>query len=346
MGRVKDESLFLMLRNYLTVYLPTHRKCSSHTIITYRTTWNQFLQFAADKKKIPYLSVTFEMLDAEMTQSYLSWLEEIHSSEATRNNRLAAIRAFWNYAAACRPEYISRVQELTKIRLPRTAKFSKVTYMSEAAVKAILSEPDNKTKKGLRDQFFMILLYDTGARISEVLGLRICDIRDDSAPVATLRGKGRKTRIVPLMQETIRHYYNYLAIFHKDTNRLSETLLFYSDHRGRQLPLCDDTIRVRMKKYALSAAQKCNDVPLNLHPHIWRHSRAMHLYQHGMDLTLISQWLGHSQIETTLGYAYADTENKRAAIERAMAEDPVLKNTSDRYQIEDEETIKRLYGLK
>ena len=71
-----------------------------------------------------------------------------------------------------------------------------------------------------------------------------------------------------------------------------------------------------------------------------------YLYQHGMDLTLISQWLGHSQIETTLGYAYADTDNKRAAIARAMAEDPVLKNTSNRYQIEDEETIKRLYGLK
>lgn len=108
--------------------------------------------------------------------------------------------------------------------------------------------------------------------------------------------------------------------------------------------ICDNTIRVRMNKYASIARKECPEVPEKVHPHLWRHTRAMHLYQHGMDLTLISQWLGHRQFTTTLVYAHADTEAKRKAIEKAMGNDTVCSESS--YKLDNEEKLKRLYGLK
>jgi site-specific recombinase XerD len=100
--------------------------------------------------------------------------------------------------------------------------------------------------------------------------------------------------------------------------------------------------------YGVSAKKKCAEVPDNVHPHLWRHTRAMHLYQHGMDLTLVSQWLGHANLETTLIYAHADTEHKRKAIEAAVPDDSPLKSftNADRYTVSDDETLKRLYGLR
>ena len=102
-----------------------------------------------------------------------------------------------------------------------------------------------------------------------------------------------------------------------------------------------------MRRYGREAQRLCPEIPDNVHPHLFRHSRAMHLYQGGMDLTLVSQWLGHANLQTTLIYAHADTEQKRKAIELAEHSDsPTKKNPSPgRYTIDDEETLKRLYGL-
>lgn len=214
--------------------------------------------------------------------------------------------------------------------------------MSEAAVKALLEAPDTSTKMGLRDQFLMI--YDTGARNQEALDVKICDLRIDKTPTVTLHGKGDKIRVVPLMKDTVKHLHNYMAVFHKGETWLSSEWLFYVERKGTRSAMCDDTARLRIQKYAELAREVCPDVPERVHPHLWRHTRAMHLSQHGMDLTLISQWLGHKQVETTLIYAYADTEAKRKAIEKAMgAEFPDTEPVN--YTVSDEETLKRLYGL-
>lgn len=110
--------------------------------------------------------------------------------------------------------------------------------------------------------------------------------------------------------------------------------------------MSDDNVRKFLKKYGEVARMNCLDVPENVHPHLWRHSRAMHLYHHGMALSLISQWLGHSNLETTLIYAYADTEQKRKAIEKSMGREVVAGVDMPKYRISDEEILKRLYGLK
>ncbi len=190
----------------------------------------------------------------------------------------------------------------------------------------------------------MIFLYDTGARIQEALDVKICDLRIDKTPTVTLHGKGGKIRVVPLMKDTVEHLKNYMGVFHKDETWFSPEWLFYVERKGIRSAMCDDTARLRIQKYAEQARESCPDVPERVHPHLWRHTRAMHLYQHGMDLTLISQWLGHKQVETTLIYAYADTEAKRKAIEKAMGSDSSGTKPGN-YTVDDEETLKRLYGL-
>lgn len=346
MGKVKDEKLFLLIKNFLLVFLPVQRNVSQNTIDTYRTALNQLLRSVAASKGLPVTAVTFEMIGKETITAYLDSLTtEKGFTGSTRNNRLAAIRAFVNYAAACKPEYISLAGELSAIKIQKSDRFAKVDYMTESAVEAFFRAPDTHTKKGRRDLALLILLYDTGARISELLGIRLCDLKFDRTPTAQLYGKGRKIRTVPLMGNTVEHLKCYIAEFHEGRSMLSEDYLFYVERKGQRNPMCDDTVRLFMNQYAAKAHQACGDVPEKVHPHLWRHTRAMHLYQHGMDLTLISQWLGHSQLETTLVYAYADTEAKRRAIEKAMGTDDGSSVVTEKYTVDDEEILKRLYGL-
>lgn len=345
-AKPKDEKLFKLIRNYLLVYLPVQREASPHTVTDYRTVLSQYLSFAAEKNGIKLNAVTFDMFNRENVDAYLDHLTAGKKfSPATRNNRLAAIRAFVSYASACSPEYMALECELSAIKVQKDDPFSKVDYMTEDAVTALLNEPDSKTKIGLRDRFLMIFLYDSGARISEALGVRLCDIKLDNSPQVLLFGKGNKVRAVPLMEKTVEHLRQYMDIFHKEESPASAVTLFYVLHKGKKEPMNDETVRVRLQKYADSAREKCSEVPLRVHPHLWRHTRAMHLYQHGMDLSLVSQWLGHANLSTSLVYAYADTEHKRDAIEKAMGGIHSGITDTALCTVEDDELLKKLYGM-
>jgi len=343
---VRDEKLFLLVRNFLLTYLPVQRKASENTVTVYRTALNQFLRFVADKQDIPITSVTFDLFSYKMITAYLSNLiTEKGFSSATWNNRLAALKAFLAYASACYPEYIAVSVELSAIKAQKDDPFSKVEYMSEEAVRVLLTEPDATTRLGLRDRMMLIFFYDTGARIQEVLNVRIRDLKLDSTPKVVLHGKGSKIRTVPLMTDTVRHLKHYIAVFHEGESAASSQFLFYTERKGVRKPVCDDTVRLMMQKYADSARAKCPEIPERVHPHLWRHTRAMHLYQHGMDLTLVSQWLGHVNLETTLIYAHADTEHKRQAISRALGDTAAPGVDPVNYTVTDGELLQRLYGL-
>lgn len=228
MARVKDEALFSLLRDYLTIYLLNQRKSSPNTVKAYRSAWNQFLKYLAAENKVRIIEVSFEMINKDSVIGYLTWLsEKKQATVTTKNNRLAAIRAFIDYASACRPEYISLYNGLATIKIQKVVRFSKLDYMSEDAIAALLKVPDTKTREGLRDQVFMIFLYDTGARIQEVLNVRLCDLKFGTTPTVTLFGKGRKTRIVPLMEGTVDHLKNYLSVFHENEPLESKEYLFY-----------------------------------------------------------------------------------------------------------------------
>lgn len=346
MGRIKDEPLFQLLHDYLKKYLPDQKYASPNTVKAYRTALNQFFKYVVQEKSIPLSEITFPVLDYDMVNAYLDWLvSEKKCSPATRNHRLTCIRSFFAYTASRSTEYMAYQAALSKIPKQKAGKTT-VEYMSEEAVQTILKQPDTSTRQGIRDQFFMVLLYDTAARVQEMLDLKVCDIRPGKTPTATLLGKGSKVRTVPLMPETMEHFQNYLNVYHEGEGRYSTQPLFYVVQHGTRNPMSDDNVRKFLKKYGDLARKICPEVPENIHPHLWRHSRSMHLYQHGMDLTLLSQWLGHANLETSLIYAYADTEQKRRAIEKSMGRKVTGGINIPRFTISDEDTIKRLYGLK
>lgn len=344
-----DSLLFPLIHDYLKTYLPNQRNVSANTIRSYRKSLEELLDYVKDREQIPLCQLTFEHLTTDMVLSFLEYLEsEKGCSVPTRNTRFAAVRAFLDYAADHDVSLVASLNKLKKVPFKKSNNAVMVDYMSMAAVTAIIEQPDAATPKGMRDRFFMILLYDTGARVQEILDIKLCDLQLGNLPKVTLFGKGRKTRVVPLMEKTVQHLKKYLLIFHMGISLEEKTPLFYSVMHGEKHPLTSRMAQYILQKYGEQAKKSCQEVPDKVHPHLFRHSRAMHLYQEGMDLTLVSQWLGHSQLETTQIYAYADTEHKRKAIEASTPQDNPLysKLNSARYTISDEDTLKKLTGLR
>ena len=349
MTKFGNSSLFQLIHDYLKIYLPKQRKVSLNTIRSYREALELLVDYVKQIKQIPLADVTFEMMTEEMILAFLDHLEiERGCSVSTRNTRFTAIRAFISYAADRDITTVVVLNELKKIPIKKPDKIVVVNYMSIEAITAIAEQPDANTPKGMRDRFLIMLIYDTGARVKELIDIKLCDLHIGKISKITLQGKGNKTRVVPLMDETVQHLQAYLLLFHNGTSLTSETPLFYSISHGNLHTISDRRIRYLLKDYGVKAKTHCSDVPENVHPHLFRHSRAMHLYQAGMDLTFVSQWLGHSQLETTLMYAHADTEHKRKAIAAATPPNSPLASilNSARYTVTDEETIKKLTGLR
>lgn len=310
-----DNPLFALLHDFLKIYLPNQQKVSPNTIRSYKKSLDLLVDYVKNQKKVPLYRVTFEMLTSETVLAFLDYLEtERGCSVTTRNNRLAAVRAFIEYASDRDITVASILCELRKVPVKKAPGKTVVEYMSMEAVAAIIEKIDAGTPRGLRDRFFIMLMYDTGARVQEMTGIKLCDLETGKTPKVTLNGKGGKTRVVPLMDRTAQHLHKYLSVFHKDALLSSDVPLFYTITHGNMHPISDRRIRYILKQYGLKAHADCQEVPESVYPHLFRHSRAMHLYQEGMDLTMVSQWLGHAQLETTEIYAHADTEHKRKAI--------------------------------
>ena len=194
-------------------------------------------------------------------------------------------------------------------------------------------------------KMIMILMYDTGGRIQEILDLKLSDLHlKDDHPYVVLTGKGRKTRLVPLMGKTIVNLENYIQHFHADSD--GNEYLFYTVHSGIRTQMSADTVQKFIDKYCAMARKTNVDVPEHIYCHMFRHSRAMHLYRNGMPLPLVSEWLGHAQVNTTREfYANADISMKQMAINKATSElNPIL-TSENRYDYSDNELLKKLYGL-
>jgi len=191
----------------------------------------------------------------------------------------------------------------------------------------------------------MSLMYDTAARCSEMLDMKICDLRLNLAsPVAYLRGKGDKVRAVPVMPKTVEHIKRYLHIFHPTAEPQSNDLLFFTTIHGVRHRMSPDAVAQFMKKYGEQARKVCTEIPERTHPHQLRHTRAIHLYRDGMPLVLVGEYLGHVNPETTKIYAYADTEMKRKALEISDAKRSGMIDVVPVWS-DNEDMILRLSGL-
>ena len=349
----ESRHFFQLIRDFLTVYLPVQKGGSRHTVRAYRDALNLLFDYLKEKENLRLSKINFEKISRQTVEGYLDWLESRRNcSISTRNHRLSCIRAFYKYAVGRDMTVAALSFELDRIPVKKTAKEQLVKFFEEDALKTILQQPDTGTKKGIRNLFYMILMYDTAARNQELLDLKISNIHISSKEShVVITGKGKKTRILPLMQKTVEHYNNYLRIFHD--RKVGDDLLFYVVQKGHRQAMSADNIEKFMKKYGLTASKQNAKVPETLHPHMFRqyvesfYMGAMHLYRGGMPLPLLSEWLGHAQLETTMIYAYADTKMKRDAIEKATSSISPLKHGQEVTPWQnDDELIKRLYGLK
>lgn len=342
-----DDSFFKRVRGFLTVFLPKNKCYSNHTVKAYRDAINLFRNFLREEKAISFTAITFDQINPELIYEFLAWLQNTrHCAATTKNHRLAALKSFFHYCAMEDPALMAIYLDIQKVRSQRVAR-NRVEYMSETALKILLEQADPHTRHGLRDQFLMVLLYDTGARIQEMLDLKLKDIHmNDQTPCVYLTGKGNKTRCVPLMDKTIAHLQQYLKTFHPEGDQNSDQYLFYTRIRGLKGRMSDDNVSCFLKRYAKSAHELCSEVPLRMHAHLFRHTRAMHLYQAGIPLSYIKDFLGHVSVNTTDIYASTDTSMMKAALEKinngqaqsAAQVVPVWQNN--------EEVMLKLCGLK
>ena len=194
------------LTEYLSLYLPSQRNMSLNTIKSYRDTFRLFLLFCRDEKKIRLESLSLAMVTDKLVREFLDWVEkERQCSISTRNQRLAGIHAFFRYLQAEAPEGLLMYQKILHIPAKKGS-HQPMNYLSAKALKEVLAKPDTTTSAGRRDLALMALLYDSGARVQEIIDLSVRDIRLEEPATVKLTGKGKKTRYVPLMSRTKKHY--------------------------------------------------------------------------------------------------------------------------------------------
>jgi len=303
----------------------TQRNVSARTVASYRDTFRLLLGYAEIRLKKCAVSLAMADLDAPFVLAFLDHLEnERGNSVRTRNARLAAIRSFLHYAAHQDPASLPIIGRVLAIP---TKRFDQrvLGFLSRGEVEALLAAPDRSTWSGHRDQVMFTTLYNTGARVSEVIGLRRTDVEFDGARCVHIQGKGRKQRVVPLWSSTIARIKEWIARMEQGP----EAPLF-PNRDGR--PLSRSGVEKRLRLAVAEAARVCPSLMgRRISPHTLRHTTAMHLLQSGVDMTVIALWLGHETPATTHLYVEADLTMKEQALRR-VAEPPTRRL---RYQAKD-----------
>lgn len=312
---MKPTDFAQLLTRYLSRYLPGQRNMSVHTIQSYRDTFTLLLRFCHERKGWHPDQMTLRHLNRECVEEFLDWLEQArHCSVATRNQRLAALHAFFRYVQYETPDQLEPCQRILGIRFKRTPR-PIVGYLTADALQALLAQPDRITADGRRDATLLTLLYDAGARVQELIDLVVRNVRLESPAVVTLTGKGRKTRQVPLMAPTARLVADYLTERRLLEPDRRDHPVFYNRQRHK---LTRAGVTYIVSKYVEQAKERTAVVfPVQVTPHVLRHTKAMHLVQANVNLIYIRDLLGHTDVTTTEIYARADAERKREALSQA-----------------------------
>lgn len=300
------------LTSYFSTYLPETCGVSPNTCNSYRDAFKLLLLYFQEEKGVPANSIELRMLNRNLASDFLDWLEAQRKvSVTTRNQRLAAMKAFAHYVQYRNPEYLENYTDIIAMR-PKKHEKPVIPFLTEEELKALLTQPDPSTRHGLRDLTLLSLLYDSGARVQEITDLKLKDIRLTNPAMVTLTGKGRKARQVPLMKETCKLLDAYIRNFNLNSEPLTSPLFF--NQKGQALSRYG--ITYILKKY-VSQAELDSDTR-KISPHVLRHTKAMHLLRAGVNMIYIRDFLGHVDISTTEVYARIDAEMKRKVFEEKV----------------------------
>jgi len=312
MKPISPNRLASCLRHYFTDHLPRLRGMSPHTIRSYRDSLVLLLRFVASNRKLQVCDLDLDDIEPNRVLTFLAHLErDRHNCVTTRNVRLAAIHAFFRYVAAHHPDQIESAQRLLGVPFKRASQ-RVIEYLERSEIEAVLARIDRSVVNGRRDYALLATMFNTGARVQEVVDLRARDLQLSRPYQLRLFGKGRKERYCPLWPQTAQVLRAFCE--EQGLDLRSEARVFLNH---RRTPLTRFGVRYILAKHVDRARSGVTTLARKrLHPHSMRHSAAVALLKSGVDLSTISQWLGHASPSTTNRYATIDLDMKRDAIAR------------------------------
>lgn len=314
--KIGNEALVIArhISDFLNTYAPSQKTASMHTLKSYQTTLALYIGFIESIKGINQTSLNGKCFERPFIEEWLGWLAANRGcSPETCNNRLASLRAFLKYLGSRGIQFLYLYNDASAIDRRKCQK-KKVEGLSRDAVKALMACPDTKTASGRRDLTFMIFLYSTAARLDEMLSLKAGQLHlEQDRPSATIIGKGNKVRTLYLLPKAVAHLRKYMKEFHGPGPN-PESYVFYSRNAGSTGKLTQPAIAKMLRKYAKTAHEICSDVPLTLHAHQFRHAKASHWLEDGMNIVQISFLLGHEQLQTTMVYLDITIEQEAKAL--------------------------------
>lgn len=306
---MKSPDLNEWLQRYFQEYLVRQRNVSPATVAAYRDTFRLLLRYLRQKRRRNLESLPLEIVTPETVLSFLHHLEQTRGNAIrTRNARLATLRSFVHYLVDwLGPELPACTRRILAIPFKRQVK-RLVGFLTKPEIEALLAATDNDTWTGRRDHLLILLLYNTGARISELLALRVQDLVGTSANQVQLQGKGRKHRTLPLWSQTRRVLRRWIR-----ENQFSPDMPLLPNRYGE--PLTRFGARQQIKKLARQAAVKLPSLSRRpISPHLFRHATAMRMLETGVTPEVIALWLGHENPNTTHQYVEADLAMKERAL--------------------------------
>ena len=315
MTKVNNESI--EIANYITKYLNEYIKyaksTSECTLKSYKDSLRLYLGYL-ETKGINLTNLSYECFNTQNIENWLVYLKDVrNNTNQTINLRLTSLKVFLEYLGKQDISLLHIHTEACTISKRKTQKI-KFKGISKNAIQTLFNCIDQTSKDGRKDLTMFILMYNTGARLNEILSLKLKDvILNVKEPYISIVGKGNKLRCLYLLPKTVEHLEKYINENHENCNE--NEYLFYSKIKGKQNKLSEQSVEKQLRKWACIANKKCLEIPLNLHPHQLRHSAATHWLDDGMNIIQISYLLGHEQLQTTMVYLEITIAQKAKALE-------------------------------
>jgi integrase/recombinase XerD len=318
----KKEKISYLLEAFFNQRLIGQMDASPQTIASYSITFQLLLKYASKRLKKRPTELLLNHFNAKLVSQFLDDIEQQRGISAqTRNIRLAAIRSFFHYISTRKPEWGGLISEV--LAIPNKHKSRKlIDFLTDEEAEVLLNTPDKEAWIGRRDHALLLIALQTGLRLSELTSLKWEDV--DFKYIKCI-GKGRKSRITPLSEESIKCLHNWS----EELNASPSDSIFPTIHGGK---MSADSVQYLLKKYVKIAEAKCPSLKSKkISPHVLRHTAAMRLLLKGIDLALIALWLGHESIKTTYIYMNADITIKEEVLKKL----PHLKTQTSRFKGDD-----------
>lgn len=316
------------LSDFFGQYLPVECGMSQNTVKTYSHTFLLLLKYLHKEERIKPEAVCLKDFTKDRVVAFLKWLEkERGCSISTRNARLGAIHSFAKYLQYRNIVQLSNWQEIMSIKNKKNPD-KEMEYLTTEGIKQLLRQPDVKTRTGRRDFVLLSLLYDSAARVQELIDLTPADIRFDETTTVRLLGKGSKVRVVPLSGDQVKNLRRYMdgCGLLEASNR---NLPLFPNPQGNKLSRMA-VLNIVKKYFNMAKAKSPDMMPERLGCHSFRHSKAMHMLEANINLVYIRDFLGHSSTTTTEVYARASEKKKQEAL--AKLNPGIIKDTKSSWK--------------